>query len=75
MYICERVSVFSPSLTRSYSTHTYILDNNEKQEKKQAIFLYTSVVLLSYIQHRHIKKQAIKIYGPVHIPCQQYLIN
>ena len=34
------------SETRSYSTHTYISSNEEKQEKKQIAFLYTSLLLL-----------------------------
>ena len=39
------VCAFQPSPTCSYSDHTYISGNKEKQEKKQIIILYISVVL------------------------------
>ena len=43
--MCVCVCAFQPSLTCSYSTHTYILGNKKRQEKKQIIFLYINAVV------------------------------
>ena len=50
-HCCPCVCTLQPSSPRSYSTHTYISGNKEKQEKKQIIFLYISIVIVvPYIQ-------------------------